>query len=546
MESPTGVSMKVTSSSADCQRWMNKGVLCTYGFQRGEAIKCFEKALVYDKQCAMAHYFIAYCNAVNYNEPEGRDYSLGFKKTQKALELSKSGSHFDWERVLIEAQVHRFCNPVGSKPLSELNEDYARVMKPVYEKFGDEHVAVAAIYAEALMLLRPWALWTKPPIKPAAEETVELVGVLERALKKNPTHPGLCHYYIHTMELSDSPEKALPIANVLRNLYIDQGHLLHMPSHIDMWVGQYKEAIEANVKAIGSDEDYVSRTGRDNEVYKMCRMHNLHFAAWVCMFDGQCATAMKYAEKAEREIDTEAVKYKLGDVTIGSTFLEGFASIPWHVLVRFGRWEEIIQRPLRSEEDLFSSTLAISHYARGIAFAVMGKFDEADRERELFYSFMRKEACQKCYLFNNPMHDPEKHQGILDVAEEVLNGELEYHKGNFREAFQHLRLAVQRDASLIYDEPWGWMTPTRHVLGALLLEHGEVEEVKEAEEVYREDLKNYKDNLWSLLGLHQALKLQKKEEEAERVCARLKKASIRSDVKIGASCLCATKMCCLD
>ena len=132
------------------------------------------------------------------------------------------------------------------------------------------------------------------------------------------------------------------------------------------------------------------------------------------------------------------------------------------------------------------------------------------------------------------------------MAEEVLNGELEYHKGNFQEAFQHLRLAVQRDANLIYDEPWGWMTPTRHVLGALLLEHGEVEEVEEAEEVYREDLKNYKDNLWSLLGLHQALKLQKKGEEAERVCTLLKKASIRSDVKIGASCLCATKMCCLD
>ena len=535
-------SIKVTTSSADCQLWMSQGVLCVYGFQREEGIQCFERALSHDSHCAMAHYFIAYCNAANYNNPVGLDYCVGFKETQKALELSQNSSLSEWERALIEAQVHRFCYPVGSKPMSELNENFAKAMKSVYEKFGEENVDVATIYAEALMMLRPWTIWTSPPaIKPAAPETVELVGILERALKQSPIHPGLCHYYIHTMELSDSPEKALPAADMLRTRYPDQGHLLHMPSHIDMWVGQYKEAVEVNIKGVLSDEEYVLKTGRDNEIYKMYRLHNLHFTSWASMFDGQYATAMEYAEKAEKLLGEEAVTFKVGDRPLGSRYLESFASFPWHVLVRFGKWEGIINRPLKNE-DLYPSTVATSHYARGIAFAVMGKLDEADHERQLFYTFLQqKEALQKIYLHNNVMHDPENHNGILDIAEAVLNGEVEYHRGNIQDAFKYLRLAVERDISLPYDEPWGWMTPARHVLGALLLEQGETEE---AEAVYRKDLKQYKNNLWSLLGLYQALKQQKREEEAATVYALFKQASIRSDVKIGASCLCANKMCC--
>ena len=264
--------------------------------------------------------------------------------------------------------------------MSELHENFAKAMKSVYEKFGEENVDVATIYAEALMMLRPWALWTSPPaIKPAAPETVKLVGILERALKQSPTHPGICHYYIHTMELSDSPKKALPAADMLRTRYPDQGHLLHMPNHIDMWVGQYKEAIEINLKGVLSDEEYVLKTGRDNEMYKMYRLHNLHFTSWASMFDGQYETAMKYAEKAEMLLGEEAVTCKLGDLPLGSRYLESFGSIPWHVLVRFGKWEDIINRPLKNE-DLYPSTVATSHYARGIAFAVMGKLDEADHE----------------------------------------------------------------------------------------------------------------------------------------------------------------------
>ncbi len=532
-----------SSSSPDCQAWMSRGILCFYGFQTEESIQCFEKALSHDSQCAMAHYFIAYCCASNYNDPGGFDRSRSFKESKRALELSENSQHVSaWERALIAALPSRFCYPVNSKSTSELQVNFAKAMKPVYEEFGDNNAEVASVYAESLMMLRPWALWTPPPsIKPAAPETLELVEVLERGLKQNPTHPGLCHFYIHTMELSDSPHKALACANILRTRYPSQGHLLHMPSHIDMWVGQYKEAVEANEKGVASDEKYVSRTGQDNEFYKMYRMHNYHFVVWACMFDGQFSKAMEYAERAEKQLGEEAVTYMFKGQPLGSMFLEGFSSILWHVLVRFGRWEDIISRPVKNSV-LYPSATAISHYARGIAFAVMGKLDDADRERQKFYTSLQAKALQQCYLIKNLMYNPANNNGILNVAEAVLNGEIEYHKGNYEEAFKYLRLAVERDDKLNYDEPWGWMTPARHVLGALLLEQGHAQE---AEAIYREDLNRYKNNMWSLLGLCQALKQQhKNEEEIVEVQALLKTASERSDIEIGASCLCATKMRC--
>ena len=537
-----GFGKKVTTSSTDCQQWVDRGVVHTFGFNREEAIRCFQKALSYDSNCAMAHYFIAYNNAADYNNPDGMDYAVGYEEAQKALQMAKDTPLSEWEMALIEAQVQRFCWPVGSKPLEELHRNYAIAMRPVYQKFGQDDVDIAAMFAESLMMLAPWQLWTVPPnVKPAIPETEELVTVLERALKKQPTHPGLCHFYIHTMELSATPEKALPAADVLRVCVPDHGHLLHMPSHIDMWVGQYKEAIEVNKKAVVADKTYVTKTGHDNELYKMYRLHNYHFTVWAAMFDGQYSTAIEYAEAAERQLGPDAVTCMVGDLPIGSMYLEAFMSLPWHVLIRFGKWETIINRSVKEDKDLYAGAIATAHYARGVAFAVLGKTEDAEAERKKFHDALQNKALKNRHLFNNVMHDPERHSGILDVAEAVLNGEIEYFKGNYQEAFQHLRLAVKRDTGLPYDEPWGWMMPARHVLGALLLEQ---EEAAEAETVYRDDLKRYKNNLWSLLGLHQALKLQQKTEEAEQVHASFQAARAQADVNIQASCMCATKICC--
>ena len=540
-----GLGNKISTSSPECRALINHGMLNSYGFKREVAISCFQKALEIDSNCPIAHCFIAYNNAADYNNPGGFDYGKGYQESQKALEIaSKMASIPDWELAVIEAQTHRFCWPVGSKPMDQLHKDYAKAMREVYNKYGENDTDITTLFAESLMMLAPWALWTKPPeIKPAIEETIEIVATLEKGLEIDPVHPGLAHFYIHVMELSPTPEKALPTSDLLRAKYPDQGHLIHMPSHIDMWVGQYKEAIETNEAAIVSDKAYKANREADIEMYDLYIIHNYHFAVWAALFDGQYATAVEHAEGVEKQLGVDVVTSTFGGTSFGPIWMEAFASLPWHVLVRFGKWQEIIDRPMDKDKDIYAGTTAVAYYARAIAFAVLGKANEADRERANFYTALNNKALEGRHLFNNPMHDPVGKNGVLDIAEAVLNGEVEYHRGNFDEAFKWLNTAVERDANLIYDEPWGWMVPARHVLGALLLEH---KEAAKAEEVYREDLKQYKNNMWSLLGLYQALKEQKKnEKEAEEVLRLFKEASVRCDkaINVGASCLCATKLC---
>ena len=512
-----------------------------FGFNPEEAIRCFEKALSFDGNCAMAHLFIAHCYAPNYNDPEGLDPAAAREAAQLAVRMiPRTQGLEEWEVAIIRAKPLQF---VEGKPEKDVLRGYCSAMRAAYGKFGCDNTLVATLFAESLMMLAPWHLWTRPPnVGPAIPETEELVAVLERGLEVDPTHPGLCHFYIHTMELSATPEKALPAADVLRTCVPDQGHLLHMPGHIDMWVGQYKEAIETNKVAVTSDEKYVRLTGHDNEMYKMYRLHNYHFTVWAAMFDGQCSTAMEYAEATVRQVCPKAIQFTMGGTPIGAMFFESFCSLPWHVLVRFGKWKEILACQA-VDPNLYPGTAAISHYARGVAYAVLGQLKEADRERENFQSALKNKDLSNCYLFNNVMYDPKNRRGILDIAEAVLNGEVEYHKGNKKEAFEYLRLAVQRDTSLEYDEPWGWMTPARHALGALLLEAGELEE---AERVYRGDLEQYKGNMWSLLGLQQVLARQNRPLEAAEIEVAFQKASARSDVKIGASCFCATRLCCSE
>ena len=539
---PSGMSNKVTSSSSQCLQWIETGISHLFNFNHEQAILDCKKALTFDNDCAMAHYIIAYSNAGHYNNLDGVDYACGFEEAQKALSLSKVHSYSDWEVALIEAQVHRFCFPVGSVPFETLNRNYANAMRDVYQKFGQNSIEVTAFFAESLMNLAPWKLWNPyPDYKPSIPETLEIVSVLEGALKVSPMHPSLCHFYIHTMELSATPEKALPCADMLRNTVKEHGHLLHMASHIDMWVGHYKEATEVNELAILADKKYMLTSEVENNFYKVYRMHNFHFTVWAAMFTGQFGKSLEYSEVMLEYIDKEAVTCMLGELPLGLMYLEPMRIVLLEVLVRFGKWDEILKRAIEQEKELYPSSVAMSRYARGVAFAALGRVEEAEIERNLFYESLKDKTLAKRLILNNIMYDPEKPgKGVLDVAECVLNGEIEYRKGNFKEAFEHLRLAVKRDTSLVYDEPWSWMMPSRHVLGALLAEHGDV---VEAETVYREDLIQYKDNMWSLLGLHQVLKAQQKLEEAQSVFAMYQKASVLADVKIGASCLCATNTC---
>ncbi len=532
--------VKFATCSQDARSIFNKAALEAYGFNHEEAIQLFENCLRLDSKCTMAHYFIAHCYAPNYNNPTGLDSSKSYEHAQKALALLKSDKSFsDLELALVEAQARRFCSPESSTPKELLTRNYANAMRDVFKKY-DIDPDVISLFAESLMMLAPWALWTPlPNVTAAIPETTELVSVLENGLRDYPQHPALCHYYIHTMELSATPWKAMAAADVLRFRY-NQGHLLHMASHIDMWVGHYSEAIESNAKGIEADEKYRKESRQENNFYKSYRMHNYHFIAWAAMFNGQFSVAIKNAEEADRQLDEEAIAFEMGGVKFGSVFLESFSTVTWHVLVRFGKWKEIIEHPLKENPELYPCYMATSHYARGVAFAALGMLEEAEKEREEFRKSLKSESLgnSSLWLMKNVMHDSKNRKGILDVAEAVLDGEVEYHKGNHQLAFQHLRLGVQRDITMMYDEPWGWMMPVRHALGALLLEQGEYQE---AEQVYQEDLKTYKDNLWALLGLSKALKGQGKIDEATIVNGKFKIASSQADVDIRASCFCATR-----
>ena len=304
----TGWYNKVSSSSSECLELFDTALLHLFNFNHGQAILDCKKTLKFDKDCPMVHFLIAYSNAGHYNNIAGFDHSEGYEESQKALSLSKTVSLSDWERELIEVQVHRFSSPAVPVPPETLNKNYANVMRDVYRKFGENNIEVAAFFAESLMNLAPWQLWTPyPEYKEGIPETGEIVKVLEDGLKQFPSHPGLCHLYIHTMELSATPEKAMPCADVLRNTVKEHGHLLHMASHIDMWVGHYTEATEVNELAVLADKKYMLTSEVENNFYKVYRMHTLHFTVWAAMFNGQFSKSLQFAEDTLQHLNREAI-----------------------------------------------------------------------------------------------------------------------------------------------------------------------------------------------------------------------------------------------
>jgi tetratricopeptide (TPR) repeat protein len=327
------------------------------------------------------------------------------------------------------------------------------------------------------------------------------------------------HLYIHTMEASPTPEKALPSANVLRDRVPGAGHLVHMPGHIDLRLGHYSDAMLANQKAIEVDRTWAEQGG----FYTLYRAHNFHFLAYAAMFDGQREIALAAANEMIEQIPLELVR-------MFPDFLDGFMAVPTHVLVRFGMWEELLEAPAPPAD--LEVTTAFWRYGRTVAFAALGKVDEATDEFEAFQNAVAA-VPESRLIGNNPAIT------VLNVGLPMAQGELEYRKGNVDLAFELLRMAVAHDVALKYDEPWGWMMPVSHSLGALLLEQGRYQE---AEAVYRADLKLHPGNGWALLGLAECLRNTGRGSEAAEVDARFKNAWARSDIAITASCYCRKGM----
>jgi tetratricopeptide (TPR) repeat protein len=388
-------------------------------------------------------------------------------------------------------------------------------MRDVWKAHPDD-ADVGALFAESLMDLRPWDLWTgegKP--QPGTDE---VVATLEAVLAGSANHPLALHLYIHAVEASPTPERAVRPADRLRNLQPGLGHLVHMPSHIDVRTGNWAQAMEANAKAIEADRKYRAKSPQQG-FYRVYMAHNHHMLSYAATMRGQSQKAIAAINEMAQGIPPEFVKEN-------AALVDGFTAMPLEILVRFGRWEEVLAAP--EPPDYLPIARSLRHCARAIAFAARKEVEMARGERE---SFLKARALvpKEARFGNNTAED------LLAVAEHLLAGEILYRAGKVDEGIAELREAVRREDLLRYSEPPDWIHPIRHALGATLLAEGRA---AEAEKVYREDLQKLPENGWSLFGLARSLRLQKKEDEAKRLEARFQKAWSEADIKISSSCFC--------
>jgi tetratricopeptide (TPR) repeat protein len=534
-------SRPVTTQSAQAQTWFDRGLIWCYGYNHEEAVRCFARVAELDPSCAMAYWGIAYAAGPNYNkqwkafDPVDLKNSLAtaYDAARRALELVNGASPV--EQALIRPLALRYPSNDPKQVTPAWNDAYAVAMRDAYRAFpGDPDVA--ALFAEALMNRTPWQLWDIKAGKPAqGADTVEAIAVLEQAMAQpgGMRHPGLLHMYVHLMEMSPTPQKALRAAEALPELVPDAGHLVHMATHIHVLCGLYNDVVDLNSRAIVADRKYVAREGAAN-FYSLYRCHNLHFKIYGAMFQGQLQPALEAADELAANLPAKLLRIESPPM---ADWLEAFAPMKLHVLIRFGRWLEIIDTPLPADRALYCVTTAMTHYAKAVAYAAKGNVTAAEAEAGRFDAALAGVPPSR-YLFNNTCLD------ILAIAAEMMKGEIEYRKRRLDAAFAHLRRSVELDDNLPYDEPWGWMQPTRHALGALLLEQGRVEE---AEAVYRADLGldgtlaracQHPENVWSLHGFHECLTRLGKHAEAAIIKQRLDIAVAWADVPIRSSCFC--------
>jgi tetratricopeptide (TPR) repeat protein len=535
-------SRKITTNSPEAQLWFDRGLNWLFGFNHVEAIKCFQKSLRHDDECAMAHWGVSYASGPNYNlpwnryDPVGRQMALSASHDAMQAALVHVGKASPVEQALIKALPARYPQREAIEDMTPWDKAYTKEMRKVFGAFQDD-LDVRAVFAEAIMNETPWQMWDLASGKAAAgASTEECKSVLEQAFDKVPAawdHPGLLHLYVHLMEMSPFPERALRAGDRLRGIMPDSGHLIHMATHLDVLCGHYNDVLIYNRKALTTDRRFLAYSN-DPGIYLAYVIHNFHFSIYGATFLGQYKPAIAAAEELIATIPEAALRIQSPPM---ADFLEAYLTMKQHVLVRFGKWRDIIAQDLPKDRELYCSNVAMIHYAKTVAHSALGNVAEAEAEKALFMAAKVRVPTTR-RVHNNKVVD------LLNVAEAMVNGELEYRKRNYEAAFAHLRRSVELSDGLLYDEPWGWMQPARHALGALLLEQGRIEE---AEAVYRSDLGldgklsracQHPDNLWSLHGLHECLVRRGDKVETALIKQRLDLAQARADVPIKASCFC--------
>jgi tetratricopeptide (TPR) repeat protein len=447
------------------------------------------------------------------------------------------------ENRLVATLACRVQKPHSVPPeqFDRWDDDYAADLRRVYRQYpGDRDVT--ALLVEALILRTPRRLWDVKTGLPAKNsDVVEALEVCERAIDLADQagvrpHPAIVHLHIHILEMSNEPERAAGSAVALAPMCPDAGHMNHMPGHVYVLCGDYQKARIASERAIAANDRYLAYAGSLTPYTTACA-HDLLLMMHACMFMGRYQDSIGAANKL-RAMLTKEVLSVTGRPRY-ATSLEGYYSMTLHVMVRFGRWQEIIDAPLPDDPELYLVSTAMHHYARGVACAALKRFAEAEEARRLFHESVRRIPSDR-KVFNNTA------RSILAVGEKMLDGELEYHRGNHERAYADLREAVDRDDNLEYLEPWPWMHPPRHALAALLAEQGHY---GEAEQAYRDDLglsgaiqrcAQHPDNVWALHGLAECLQQRGEVDELAIVQKKLTAAMALADVPITSSCMCRT------
>lgn len=504
----------VSTSNADAQTYFTQGLTLIYGFNHAESVRSFQEAARNDAKLGMAYWGEALAVGPNINdaakEPEREKQA--YAAAQKAV-ANKAGMS-DVEQALIDAIAVRFSDPEGRDREKRMHA-YAEAMDKVYGRFPNDP-DVGALYAAAVMETMPWNYYLKdgqpkPPI-------VKVVATLEKVIQNYPDHPGAHHYYIHAVEASTNPDRAVPSADKLGSLVPGAGHLVHMPSHIYVRVGRYEDGTQANIKAVAADEDYITQCRIQGIYPAVYYPHNVHFLTATLAMEGRSKEMLEAAKKVGAHHSPEMMNMP------GFGFPHLMETIPIFGMVRFGKWDDILALP---KPDDTGFILAIWHYGRGLAFSHQGDIASADTELASLRIAAGKPALKELTIF-----DVNNLASIAAIAVDVLDGEIAARQKNYKRAVASLKRAVDREDALLYSEPPDWPNPPRHNLGAVLLEAGKP---TEAEQVFRKDLDRHRNNGWGLLGLAKSLEAQGKKGEAEQVRARLQKAWSKADVEIASA-----------
>ncbi len=508
---------KITTTSPDAQRYFDQGIKLLFGFNHGSAIRSFQEAARLDPNCAMAHWGIALASGPHINFPFVPPPAAELAWKELGLAQAAAARVTPVERDLIEALSHRYANPQPDDR-SKLDLAYADAMRKVWQANPD-NTDVGVFFAEAMMDLRPWDQWT--PEGQPQPGTDEIIATLDAVLKLDINHPFANHLYIHAVEASPHPERAVAAADRLLKLQPGLAHNVHMPSHIYIRVGRWQDAIESNKLAVAADEAHRKAAGPPKGFLPVYIAHNHHMLAYAAMMTGQSRLALEQMKALVDGLPPEFMQ------EYGSSMAETWLAMPLEAKVRFGRWDDVLAEPEHPASTPF--THAFQHAARGIAFAAKGDTANAHKEQALYLEAAKAVPADEIAAGNNTC------AAVLAIVTPMLAGEILVREGKVDEGLAQLRAAVKAEDALHYDEPPSWIIPVRHSLGAALMAH---QRYAEAEQVYREDLNRLPGNGWSLFGLADSLEKQGKTFDAIKPRNRFQMVWKNADMTITSSCLC--------